>query len=44
MPKQYPNKPVNIHKNLATGQSLKEASSEKKVGGAKKDLSRSTNK
>lgn len=44
MPKKYPSGPVPQHKSLATGDSLKEASSEAKVGGSKTDKSRGTNK
>lgn len=43
MAKKYPKGPVNLHKSLATGDSLKEATSEKKVGGSKKDKSNNTN-
>jgi hypothetical protein len=44
MGKKYPSGPVSQHKSLATGDSLKEASSEKKVGGSKKDKSGGTNR
>lgn len=44
MAPKYPNKPVPMHKSLATGESLKEATSEKKVGGSKTDKSSGGNK
>lgn len=44
MPKKYPEGPVKQHKSLATGDSLKEASSEKKIGGSTKDKSNGSNK
>lgn len=45
MAKTYPaGKPVPLHKTLATGEGLKAAQSETKVGGSKKDLSKKTNR
>jgi len=44
MAKKYPSGPVKMHKSLATGDSLSEATSEKKVGGSKKDRSGGSNK
>lgn len=44
MSKKYPSGPVNLHKSLASGEKLAEASSEKKVGGSKTDKSKGSNK
>ena len=45
MAKTYPaGKPVPLHKTLATGEGLKVAQSETKVGGSKTDRSKGTNK
>lgn len=44
MSKKYPSGPLPLHKSLATGESLSEASSEKKVGGSKTDKSKGTNR
>ena len=44
MSKKYPSGPVKPHKSLATGDSLAQATAESKVGGSKKDNSRTTNK
>jgi hypothetical protein len=44
MSKKYPSGPVPMHKTLATGDSLKEATSEKRVGGSKSDKSKGTAK
>lgn len=44
MSKKYPAGPLPLHKSLATGDSLSEAESEKRIGGSKKDESRKTNK
>ncbi len=41
---KLPKGPVPMHKSLAVGKSLSEATAEDKVGGSKKDKSRSTNK
>lgn len=41
---KLPKGPVPLHKSLAAGQSLKEASAEEKVGGSKKDKSHKTNR
>lgn len=43
-PKYPANKPLPLHKSLATGESLKEATSEKKIGGGKSDKSNGSNK
>jgi hypothetical protein len=42
MSKKYPAGPVPMHKTLATGDSYKEATSEKRVGGSK-DTKKGTN-
>lgn len=44
MAKKLPAGPVPMHKSLATGQSLPEATAEKRVGGSKSDRSNKTNK
>lgn len=41
---KLPKGPVPMHKSLAVGEKLPEATSESKVGGSKKDCSRKTNK
>lgn len=43
-PKYPANKPLPLHKSLATGESLKEATSEARVGGSKSDKSKGSNK
>lgn len=40
----YPAGKLPLHKSIATGESLKAAQSESKVGGSTKDLSKKTNK
>jgi hypothetical protein len=44
MAKQYPKGPLPQHKSIATGATYKEATSEERVGGSKKDKSNKTNK
>lgn len=44
MAKKLPAGPVPMHKSLAVGQSLSEATSEKRVGGSKTDKSKGSNK
>lgn len=44
MSKKYPSGPLPLRKSLATGESLSEATSEKKIGGSKADKSGKSNK
>jgi hypothetical protein len=43
-PGKYPAGPVDPHKTLATGESLEQSRSERRIGGSKKDLSRGSNR
>lgn len=44
MAAKLPKGPVKLHKSLAVGEKLSEASSEAKVGGSKTDRSHKTNR
>lgn len=41
---KLPPGPMGVHKSLAVGETLKEATSEAKIGGSKTDRSNKTNK